>query len=82
VQAGKREAAAGSTRQDLRVRGQLGAELSLDEAGRFRVTLEQALLASGSNLAWDPDDRSHQYDYGDRNFVQPTTELGVSASFP
>lgn len=70
------------TRQDLRVRAQLGAELSLDDAGRFRVTLDQTLLASRSNMAWDPGDPSHQYDYGDRNFVQPTTELGVSASFP
>lgn len=70
------------TRQDLRVRGQLGAELSLDQAGRFRVTLDQTLLASRSNVAWDPDHPSQQYDYGDRNFLQPTTELGVSASFP
>lgn len=70
------------TRQDLRLRGQLGAELSLDQAGRLRVTLEQTLLASRSNVAWDPDDPRHEYDYGDRNFLQPTTELGVSGSFP
>ncbi len=69
-------------RRDLRLRGQLGAELSLDEAGRFRVTLDQTLLASISSVAWDPAHPSHQYDYGDRNFLQPTTELGVSASFP
>jgi tetratricopeptide (TPR) repeat protein len=70
------------TRQDVRLRGQLGAELSLDQAGRFRVTLDQTLLASLSNMAWATDDQRHQYDYGDRNFLQPTTELGVSASFP
>jgi len=72
----------GKTRQDLRLRGQVGAELSLDEGGRFRVTLDQTLLASLSNMAWDASDAAHQYDYGDRNFLQPTTELGVAASFP
>jgi hypothetical protein len=70
------------TRQDTRLRGQLGAELELDAAGRFRLTLDQTLLVSRSNVAYAADDPAHQYDYGDRNFVQPTTELGVSASLP
>ena len=51
-------------------------------SGRYRLTLDQTLLASVSNMAWDPDDAVHQFDYGNRNFLQPTTELGVAASFP
>ncbi|MEY4544961.1 MAG: hypothetical protein RL685_1156 [Pseudomonadota bacterium] len=70
------------TRQDLRLRGQLGAELNLDVSGRYRLTLDQTLLVSVSNMAWDPDDAVHQFDYGNRNFLQPTTELGVAVSFP
>jgi tetratricopeptide (TPR) repeat protein len=70
------------TREDWRFRGQLGAELSLDQASRFRLTLDQTLLVSLSNVAFDAADPAHQYDYGDRNFLQPTTELGVAASWP
>jgi len=70
------------TRQDWRWRAQLGAELVLDKEARFRLTLVQSLLVKRSNVAFDASDPLHQYDYGDRNFVQPTTELGISASLP
>jgi tetratricopeptide (TPR) repeat protein len=70
------------TREDWRFRGQLGAELSLDRLHRFRLTLDQTLLVSLSNVAFDAADGAHQYDYGDRNFLQPTTELGIAASWP
>ncbi len=69
-------------RQDWRWRGQLGGELSLDARHQLNLTLQQTLLVSLSNMAYDAGDAIHQYDYGDRNFVQPTTELGISASFP
>jgi tetratricopeptide (TPR) repeat protein len=69
-------------RQDWRWRGQLGAELNLDARHQLNLTLQQTLLVSRSNVAYDARDAAHQYDYGDRNFVQPTTELGISASFP
>jgi tetratricopeptide (TPR) repeat protein len=69
-------------RRDARWRSQLGAEYALDAAGTFRLTLEENLLLSGSNVAANASDPQHQYDYGDYNFVQSTTELGVSATFP
>jgi hypothetical protein len=69
-------------RQDWRWRGQLGGELSLDARHQLNLTLQQTLLVSLSNVAYDAGDAVHQYDYGDRNFVQPTTELGISASLP
>jgi hypothetical protein len=69
-------------RQDWRWRGQLGGELSLDARHQLNLTLQQTLLVSLSNVAYDASDAAHQYDYGDRNFVQPTTELGISASLP
>ena len=69
-------------RQDWRWRGQLGGELGLDARHQLNLTLQQTLLVSLSNVAYDARDAAHQYDYGDRNFVQPTTELGISASFP
>jgi hypothetical protein len=70
------------TREDWRFRGQLGAELSLDQESRFRLTFDQTLLVSLSNVAFDAADAAHQYDYGDRNFLQPTSELGISVSLP
>ncbi|HKO91543.1 MAG TPA: hypothetical protein VJU61_10345, partial [Polyangiaceae bacterium] len=70
------------TRQDWRWRAQLGAELVLDKEARFRLNLAQSLIVNRSNVAFDASDPSHQYDPGDRNFVQPTTELGISASLP
>jgi hypothetical protein len=70
------------TREDFRLRGQLGAELSLDAESRFRVTLDQSVLLSLSNVAFAAADPAHQYDYGDRNFLQPTTELGIAVSLP
>jgi tetratricopeptide (TPR) repeat protein len=69
-------------REDWRWRGQLGGELSLDARHQLNLTLQQTLLVSVSNVAYDARDAVHQYDYGDRNFVQPTTELGISASLP
>jgi len=68
-------------RRDWRWRGQLGGELGLDARHQLNLTLQQTLLVSRSNVAYDARDAAHQYDYGDRNFVQPTTELGISASF-
>jgi tetratricopeptide (TPR) repeat protein len=70
------------SRKDWRWRGQLGGELGLDARHQLNLTLQQTLLVSRSNMAYDARDAAHQYDYGDRNFVQPTTELGISASFP
>ncbi|MEO8181778.1 MAG: tetratricopeptide repeat protein [Deltaproteobacteria bacterium] len=70
------------TREDWRFRGQLRTELSLDQESRFRLTLDQTLLVSRSNVAFDASDPDHRYDYGDRNFVQPTIELGITASLP
>jgi hypothetical protein len=67
--------------EDLRLRARLGGELNLDPSGTFRLTLDQMLLVSISNVAFDPNDPRHQFDYGDRNFIQPITELGVLASF-
>ena len=69
-------------RQDWRWRGQLGGELGLDARHQLNLTLQQTLLVSLSNVDYDARDATHQYDYGDRNFLQPTTELGISASFP
>lgn len=68
-------------RRDVRWRAHLGAELALDEAERFRLTLDQTLLISASSVQFDPSDAADRYDLGDRNFVQNTTEVGVSASF-
>jgi tetratricopeptide (TPR) repeat protein len=68
-------------REDWRLRARAGAECTLDDAGTIRITLDQSALASLSNVAFDPGDIEHQYDYGDRNFVQLTTELGVAAAF-
>lgn len=68
-------------RRDFRWYGRLGADLSLDEAGTWRLTLDHTVLASLSNMAFDPTDERHRFDYGDRRFVQQTTEIGVAASF-
>jgi len=70
------------TREDWRFRAQLGGELVLDAAARYRLTLDQTLVVQRSNVAFDASDPAHQYDYADHNYLQPTTELGISASLP
>jgi hypothetical protein len=69
-------------RQDWRGRAQLDAELALDDANRFRLTFDQSLLLSASNVAFSASDIQHRYDYGNHNFLEAATELGVAATFP
>jgi hypothetical protein len=69
-------------RQDWRGRVALDAELALDDANRFRLTFDQSLLLSASNVAFAAGDVQHRYDYGDHNFLEAATELGVAATFP
>lgn len=69
------------TRRDLRVRGGAEVEVSLDRAGRLALSAEYALLASRSNVAYDPDDPDHAFDYDDRQFVQHLVEAGLEARF-
>lgn len=68
-------------RRDVRVRGRVGGELALDDSGMLRLALDHSLLVSRSNVAFDAADPAHLYDFGDRNFIQQTTELGLTASF-
>lgn len=68
-------------RRDARIRLRGGAELELDEDGTYRVSADYTFTANHSNVAYDPDDPEHAYDYDDRNFDQHVIEVGVAVSF-
>jgi hypothetical protein len=68
-------------RRDARLRVRGGAELELDEAGTFRVSADYTFTTNHSNIAYDPDDPEHAFDYDDRNFDQHVVELGLAVMF-
>jgi hypothetical protein len=68
-------------RRDLRYRARAGLELELDREGTFLAGLDYTHLRSRSNIALDPEDPEHAWDYSDRNFSQNILELGLQASF-
>jgi len=73
--------ASSKTRRDLRVRGGAEVEVSLDRGDHLALSAEYALLASRSNIAYDPGDPEHDFDYDDRQFVQHLVEGGLEARF-
>ncbi len=74
-------AQSGKTRRDLRGRGGAHAEVSLDRADRLALSAEYVVLISHSNVAYDPNDPEHAFDYDDRQFVQHLIEGGLEARF-
>jgi hypothetical protein len=68
-------------RRDARLRARIGGELGLDDNGTFRLTVDQTLLLSSSNVAFDASSASHAADYGNHSFIEATLEVGVAALF-
>lgn len=69
------------TRHDLRVRPGVHAEVGLDRGDHVALMADYSLLVSESNVAYDPDDPEHAFDYDDRQFVQHVVEGGIEARF-
>ncbi len=74
-------AASRKTRRDLRGRGGAHVEVSLDRGDHLALSADYALLVSRSNVAHDPDDPEHAFDYDDRRFTQHLVEGGLEARF-
>lgn len=66
-------------RLDDRWRAAVGT--SYDMSSNVRLSIDSSLLISRSNMAFDPSDPEHRFDYDDRNFVQHVVELGASVVF-
>jgi hypothetical protein len=56
-------------------------ELALDQAQVFLLVASYDVLLSDSNMAHDPTDPEHAYDYDDRSYVQYLVELGLAVHF-
>jgi hypothetical protein len=68
-------------RQDLRFRARAGLEVPLDRDGVVRLTLDQTLIASSSNVEYDAASPEHENDPANRSFQQNLSEAGFLAVF-
>jgi len=66
-------------RLDLRLTA--GASLPIYLHRKLALVPSYGVLVSFSNMAHDPEDPEHAFDYDDRAFVQHLAELGVSLEF-
>ena len=59
----------------------MSSELALDQAHQFLVVMSYDVISSDSNMAHDPNDPDHAYDYDDRSYVQHLVEVGLEVHF-
>ncbi len=68
-------------RVDFRIHAAGRIERELGSSGHLRATAEVNLLGSVSNIAYDPTQAAHEWDYNDRTFFQALMAMGIEADF-
>ncbi len=70
-----------SEKRRLDLRLTFGASVPIHLSRNLALVPSYDVLLSASNMAQDPDDPEHAFDYDDRGFVQHLAELGASLEF-